>query len=171
MYSCIEDAEKLRWHKIGPYVLVVGCCTARVAGSAGLAASLVVPCQVCTPRERGRWAGWRWLRCSMAALCPLPAGTQRRLQDVAAALRGAPSGGADDGELSGESEPGRDYFRRVRVAPGVELRVVVDGAGPLVVLLHGFPQGWYLWRHTIQPLVDAGFRVAAPDQRGYGAPH
>lgn len=106
----------------------------------------------------------------MASLCPLPAGTQRRLQDVAAALRGAPSGGADDGELSGESEPGRDYFRRVRVAPDVELRVVVDGSGPLVVLLHGFPQGWYLWRHTIQPLVDAGFRVAAPDQRGYGAP-
>lgn len=93
----------------------------------------------------------------------------RRLHDVAVALHGASSGGAGaDAELSGEVEPEREYFRRVRVAPGVELRVVVEGRGPLVVLLHGFPQGWYLWRHTIKPLVDAGFRVAAPDQRGYG---
>jgi pimeloyl-ACP methyl ester carboxylesterase len=38
----------------------------------------------------------------------------------------------------------------------------------LVVLLHGFPQSWYLWRHQIDPLVDAGFQVAVPDQRGYG---
>jgi pimeloyl-ACP methyl ester carboxylesterase len=51
---------------------------------------------------------------------------------------------------------------------GVRLRVVVEGKGPLVILLHGFPQCWYLWRHQIDPLVEAGFQVAAPDQRGYG---
>ena len=51
---------------------------------------------------------------------------------------------------------------------GVRLRTVVEGRGPLVVLLHGFPQCWYLWRHQIDPLVQAGFRVAVPDQRGYG---
>src|SRR5262245_41972070 len=51
---------------------------------------------------------------------------------------------------------------------GVRLRVVVEGKGPLVILLHGFPQCWYLWRHQIGPLVEAGFQVAAPDQRGYG---
>ncbi len=51
---------------------------------------------------------------------------------------------------------------------GVRLRTVVEGDGPLVVLLHGFPQCWYLWRHQIDPLVAAGYRVAVPDQRGYG---
>jgi pimeloyl-ACP methyl ester carboxylesterase len=51
---------------------------------------------------------------------------------------------------------------------GIRLRAVVEGKGPLVILLHGFPQCWYLWRHQIDPLVEAGFQVAAPDQRGYG---
>ena len=51
---------------------------------------------------------------------------------------------------------------------GIRLRAVVEGAGPLVILLHGWPQCWYLWRHQIDPLVEAGFQVAAPDQRGYG---
>lgn len=51
---------------------------------------------------------------------------------------------------------------------GVRLRTVVEGDGPLVILLHGFPQCWYLWRHQIDPLVEAGFQVAVPDQRGYG---
>jgi len=51
---------------------------------------------------------------------------------------------------------------------GVTLRTVVEGSGPLVVLLHGFPQCWYLWRHQIDPIVAAGFQVAVPDQRGYG---
>src|SRR5215469_10770154 len=39
--------------------------------------------------------------------------------------------------------------------------------GPLVVLLHGFPEFWYGWRHQIMPLARAGFRVVALDQRGY----
>jgi pimeloyl-ACP methyl ester carboxylesterase len=51
---------------------------------------------------------------------------------------------------------------------GIRLRVVVEGDGPLVILMHGFPQCWYLWRHQIDPLVAAGWRVAVPDQRGYG---
>jgi pimeloyl-ACP methyl ester carboxylesterase len=51
---------------------------------------------------------------------------------------------------------------------GATLRVVVEGEGPLVILLHGWPQCWYLWRHQIDPLVAAGYRVAVPDQRGYG---
>lgn len=50
---------------------------------------------------------------------------------------------------------------------GVRLRTVVEGKGPLVILLHGFPQCWYLWRHQIDPLVQAGFQVAVPDQRGF----
>jgi pimeloyl-ACP methyl ester carboxylesterase len=51
---------------------------------------------------------------------------------------------------------------------GVTLRTVVAGEGPLVILLHGWPQCWYLWRHQIDPLVAAGFQVAVPDQRGFG---
>ena len=51
---------------------------------------------------------------------------------------------------------------------GVTLRTVVEGDGPLLVLLHGFPQCWYLWRNQIDPLVEAGYKVAVPDQRGYG---
>ena len=51
---------------------------------------------------------------------------------------------------------------------GAVLRTVVEGEGPLVILLHGWPQCWYLWRHQIDPLVNAGYRVAVPDQRGYG---
>jgi pimeloyl-ACP methyl ester carboxylesterase len=52
---------------------------------------------------------------------------------------------------------------------GISLRTIVEGDGPLVILLHGFPRCWYLWRHQIEPLKQAGFRVAVPDQRGYGA--
>ncbi|HEX6250485.1 MAG TPA: alpha/beta hydrolase [Gemmatimonadaceae bacterium] len=42
-----------------------------------------------------------------------------------------------------------------------------SGSGPAVVLLHGFPEFWYSWRHQIPALVDAGFSVVAPDLRGY----
>jgi pimeloyl-ACP methyl ester carboxylesterase len=50
---------------------------------------------------------------------------------------------------------------------GVRLHYVEQGEGPLVVLLHGFPEFWYGWRHQLGPLAEAGFRVVAPDMRGY----
>lgn len=50
----------------------------------------------------------------------------------------------------------------------VRLRVALAGTGPLVVLVHGFPEGWYSWRHQIAALASAGYWVAAPDVRGYG---
>lgn len=49
----------------------------------------------------------------------------------------------------------------------VRLHYVEAGEGPLVVLLHGFPEFWYSWRHQIPALVAAGYRVVAPDMRGY----
>jgi pimeloyl-ACP methyl ester carboxylesterase len=49
----------------------------------------------------------------------------------------------------------------------VTLHYVEAGDGPMVVLLHGFPEFWYGWRKQIAPLVEAGFRVVAPDLRGY----
>ncbi len=52
---------------------------------------------------------------------------------------------------------------------GVKLHVAEAGPqeGPLVVLLHGFPELWYGWRRQIPALAAAGFRVLVPDQRGY----
>lgn len=52
---------------------------------------------------------------------------------------------------------------------GVRLHVVQAGPadGPLLILLHGFPEFWYGWRHQIATLAEAGFWVWAPDQRGY----
>ena len=52
--------------------------------------------------------------------------------------------------------------------PDVQLRVAVAGSGPLIILVHGFPECWYSWRHQIKPLLDAGFQLAIPDVRGYG---
>jgi pimeloyl-ACP methyl ester carboxylesterase len=49
----------------------------------------------------------------------------------------------------------------------IRLHYVEAGEGPLVVLLHGFPEFWYGWRRQIEPLAAAGFRVVAPDLRGY----
>ena len=49
----------------------------------------------------------------------------------------------------------------------VRLHYVEAGEGPLVVLLHGFPQFWYMWRFQVTALVEAGFRVVVPDMRGY----
>jgi len=52
-------------------------------------------------------------------------------------------------------------------ANGVRFHVAEQGEGPLVVLLHGFPECWYSWRHQLPALADAGFRAVAPDLRGY----
>lgn len=49
----------------------------------------------------------------------------------------------------------------------VRLHYVEAGSGPLVVLLHGFPEFWYSWRYQIPALAAAGFRAVAPDMRGY----
>ncbi len=45
---------------------------------------------------------------------------------------------------------------------------VEAGEGPLVLLIHGFPESWYSWRHQIPALAAAGFRTVAIDVRGYG---
>jgi pimeloyl-ACP methyl ester carboxylesterase len=51
---------------------------------------------------------------------------------------------------------------------GIRMHVAEAGAGPLVVLCHGFPECWYSWRHQLSALAAAGFRAVAPDMRGYG---
>jgi pimeloyl-ACP methyl ester carboxylesterase len=56
--------------------------------------------------------------------------------------------------------------RDIQVGP-LRLHIAEEGDGPLVLLLHGFPECWYSWRHQFAPLAAAGFHVVAPDQRGY----
>ena len=50
---------------------------------------------------------------------------------------------------------------------GVRIHYAALGNGPLAVMIHGFPDFWYSWRHQMQALARAGYRVAAVDQRGY----
>lgn len=47
------------------------------------------------------------------------------------------------------------------------MHIAEAGHGPLVVLLHGFPESWYSWRHQLTALAAAGYHAVAPDQRGY----
>jgi pimeloyl-ACP methyl ester carboxylesterase len=51
---------------------------------------------------------------------------------------------------------------------GITVRAAVEGEGPLVIMVHGFPELWYSWRHQIRAIANAGYRVVAPDVRGYG---
>ena len=61
------------------------------------------------------------------------------------------------------------YEHKLIPTNGITLHTVAAGPedGPLVLLLHGFPEFWYGWRRQIPALAAAGFRVLAPDQRGY----
>ncbi len=52
-------------------------------------------------------------------------------------------------------------------ANGVAIRAAVEGEGPLVLMVHGFPESWYSWRHQITPIAEAGFTACAIDVRGY----
>lgn len=58
--------------------------------------------------------------------------------------------------------------RRRATVNGIELSFLDEGAGPLVVLCHGFPELAFSWRHQIPALTAAGYRVLAPDMRGFG---
>lgn len=58
-------------------------------------------------------------------------------------------------------------FRTVD-AGAAKIRVAMEGQGPLVLMVHGFPESWYSWRHQIGPIAEAGFTAAAIDVRGYG---
>lgn len=53
-------------------------------------------------------------------------------------------------------------------ANGIRIHAVEQGEGPLVLLVHGFPESWYSWRHQLTALAEAGYRAVAIDVRGYG---
>jgi pimeloyl-ACP methyl ester carboxylesterase len=57
---------------------------------------------------------------------------------------------------------------RVVAANGIRIHLVEEGVGPAVLLVHGFPESWYSWRHQMPALAAAGYRAIAIDVRGYG---
>jgi len=61
-----------------------------------------------------------------------------------------------------------EITHRTLAANGIDIHIAEHGNGPLVLLLHGFPELWYSWRHQLPALADAGFHAVAPDIRGYG---
>ncbi|MFJ5675224.1 alpha/beta fold hydrolase [Streptomyces sp. NPDC093097] len=63
---------------------------------------------------------------------------------------------------------GREVTHRDVAANGARFHIAEMGDGPLVLLLHGFPQFWWTWRHQLPALADAGFRAVAMDLRGVG---
>jgi pimeloyl-ACP methyl ester carboxylesterase len=69
------------------------------------------------------------------------------------------------------SGAGIDIWHSVVQVNGAPMRLAEAGTGPLVVLLHGFPECWYSWRHQLRALAEAGFHAVAPNQRGYPGTH
>src|SRR5882757_7413967 len=63
-----------------------------------------------------------------------------------------------------------EITHRIVTVEGLDLHLAEAGPadGPTVLLLHGFPECWYSWRHQLAALGEEGFHVVAPDQRGYG---
>jgi pimeloyl-ACP methyl ester carboxylesterase len=61
-----------------------------------------------------------------------------------------------------------ELHHRFAQVNGIKMHYAEQGSGPLVVLVHGFPESWYSWRHQLPALAAAGFHVVAPDMRGYG---
>src|ERR1700759_5474112 len=61
-----------------------------------------------------------------------------------------------------------DLTHRLVSVPGGRIHLVEQGTGPLVLMVHGFPESWYSWRHQMTPIAEAGFTAAAIDVRGYG---
>ncbi|MFC6639808.1 alpha/beta fold hydrolase [Sulfitobacter sp. JBTF-M27] len=62
-----------------------------------------------------------------------------------------------------------DHFtHQTVIANGIRQHYVEIGEGPTVLLCHGWPESWYSWRHQLRALAKGGYRVVAPDMRGYG---
>jgi epoxide hydrolase A/B len=59
------------------------------------------------------------------------------------------------------------HFKFIEL-PDITLRAAIEGQGPLVIMVHGFPESWFSWRHQLGPVAAAGFTACAIDVRGYG---
>jgi pimeloyl-ACP methyl ester carboxylesterase len=72
-----------------------------------------------------------------------------------------------DDTTTHRGEPPMPKFQTID-AGKASIRAAVEGEGPLVLMVHGFPESWYSWRHQIKPIAEAGFTACAIDVRGYG---
>src|ERR1700679_1254996 len=70
------------------------------------------------------------------------------------------------GSLRRQGHPAVPEFRMIDAA-GTAIRAAIEGEGPMVLFVHGFPESWYSWRHQLPAVADAGFRAVAIDVRGY----
>lgn len=70
--------------------------------------------------------------------------------------------------MSHQPAPPPEPAHRTVASPAGRVHLVEQGTGPLVLLLHGFPESWYSWRHQLPALAAAGYRAVAIDVRGYG---
>ncbi len=80
------------------------------------------------------------------------------------AMTGLPPGAPSPDDAT-PALPGVSH-RYLQAGP-LRMHIAEAGQGPLVLLLHGFPESWYSWRHQLTGLAQAGYHVVAPDQRGY----
>ncbi|MCO6011644.1 alpha/beta hydrolase [Actinoallomurus purpureus] len=67
-----------------------------------------------------------------------------------------------------QAAAGAEVTHRLVSSPAGRIHLVEQGSGPLVLLVHGFPESWYSWRHQLPVLAAAGYRAVAIDVRGYG---
>ncbi|MEU6431694.1 alpha/beta hydrolase [Microbispora sp. NPDC046973] len=67
-----------------------------------------------------------------------------------------------------QTAPAAALTHRLVPSPAGRIHLVEQGSGPLVLLVHGFPESWYSWRHQLPVLAAAGYRAVALDVRGYG---
>ncbi|MFF3173703.1 alpha/beta fold hydrolase [Streptomyces sp. NPDC057900] len=70
--------------------------------------------------------------------------------------------------MTHQPAPSPELTHRTVPSPAGRVHLVEQGTGPLVLLLHGFPESWYSWRHQLPALAAAGYRAVAVDVRGYG---
>jgi len=76
---------------------------------------------------------------------------------------------AQENPLMDEQSPIDGISFRYIETNGIRMRLATMGdSGPLVIMAHGWPESWYSWRHQIKAVAEAGYRVVAPDMRGYG---
>jgi soluble epoxide hydrolase/lipid-phosphate phosphatase len=73
-------------------------------------------------------------------------------------------GGRTEGAISVPADLTHDQFE----TNGISMHVAQQGDGPAVILVHGFPELWFSWRHQLPALAGAGLRAIAPDMRGFG---
>ncbi|MFD9215065.1 MULTISPECIES: alpha/beta fold hydrolase [unclassified Streptomyces] len=70
--------------------------------------------------------------------------------------------------VSSSAETGQPLRHRLVDTPGGRVHLVEQGSGPLVLMVHGFPESWYSWRHQLPVIAAAGYHAVAIDVRGYG---